>query len=188
MAQVQAALPNGDLLASASLKLKGLAELRPDSVSQGADEIFQTWACGSKNYHAHERHIALLIEAILRRQRCVVKYRTPARLTSKTYEFDPYRLLLVGGGLYVVGCVPKYAGTATLAIDRLLSIVISKASFDIDPGFDPEKRRRDAFGVSRQDPIDVLLRFSADQAPYVRERMWHPSPEAHGTCRWWRPA
>jgi len=69
----------------------------------------------------------------------------------------------------------KHKGTATLAIDRLLSVGVSKNGFEVDPTFDPGKCRQDAFGVSWQDPVDVVLRFRVDQAPYVRERVWHPS-------------
>ena len=71
--------------------------------------------------------------------------------------------------------VPKHIGTVTLAIDRLLLVVLSKMEFEVDPTFDPQQCRQDAFGVSWQDPVDVILRFRADQAPYVRERVWHPS-------------
>jgi proteasome accessory factor B len=54
-------------------------------------------------------------------------------------------------------------------------VILSKTEFEVDPKFDPQKCRRDAFGVSWQDPAEIVLRFRADQAPYVRERVWHPS-------------
>jgi predicted DNA-binding transcriptional regulator YafY len=47
----------------------------------------------------------------------------------------------------------------------------------VDATFDPQKCRQNAFGVSWQDPVDIVLRFGADQAPYVRERLWHPSQQ-----------
>lgn len=177
IAQAQAALPSTELLSSAALKLKALAESVADAVPPGLDEMFDTWTCGWKDYRAHEDRIALLIEAILRKRRCLVQYRTPSRSESKTYDFDPYCLLFVGGGLYVVGRVPKHAGTATLAIDRLLSVILSKTQFEVDATFEPQKCRQNAFGISWQDPVDVVLRFRADQAPYVRERLWHPSQQ-----------
>jgi proteasome accessory factor B len=175
VAQAQAALPSARSLSSAALKLKALAESAQNAAAPGLDEMFDTWTCGWKDYRAHERHLALLIEAILRKRRCVVEYRKPSRLEPKTYDFEPYRLLSVGGGIYVVGRVPKHTGTATLAIDRLLSVVLSKTEFQVDPAFDPKKCRQDAFGVSWRDPAEIVLRFRSDQAPYVRERMWHPS-------------
>jgi predicted DNA-binding transcriptional regulator YafY len=177
VAQSQAALPDAESLSSASLKLKALAASAPNAAASSLDEMFDTWTCGWKDYRAHESRITVLLEAILRRRRCVVEYRTPSRSESKTYDFDPYRLLFVGGGLYVVGRVPKHQGTATLAVDRLLSVVVSKTEFKTDPTFDSQKRRHDAFRVSWQNPVNVVLRFRVDQAPYVRERVWHPTQE-----------
>lgn len=177
VARARPALPNTESLSSAALKLKALAESALDAPASALDEMFDTWTCGWKDYRAHEGRIGLLIEAILRKRRCLVEYRTPSRSESKRYDFDPYRLLFVGGSLYVLGRVPKHAGTATLAIDRLLSVLLSKTEFQVDPTFDPRKCRQDAFGISWQDPVDVVLRFRADQAPYVRERLWHPSQQ-----------
>ena len=177
VAQAQTALTSVESLASASLKLKALANSWNDAPSTALDEVFETWTCGSKQYGPHEEHITLVTEAILRKRRCTVSYRTPARTGPKTYDFDPYRWLFVGGGLYVVGQVPKHAGTATLAIDRLLSVILSAIPFDVDPGFNARRCRQDAFGVSWKDPMDVVLRFNPAQAPYVRERIWHPTQE-----------
>ncbi|MBV9085474.1 MAG: WYL domain-containing protein [Acidobacteriaceae bacterium] len=173
--QAPAALPTAEALSSAALKLRALAASEMGSGSAAVTEMFQTWTCGSKDYSAHEDVIAFLIEAILRKRRCHVEYRTPSRSVAKAYDFDPYRLLFVGGGLYVIGRVPRHTGSATLAVDRFVSVALSNTEFEVDPTFDPEKRRRDAFGVSWQDPVDILLRFRADQAPYVRERLWHPT-------------
>ncbi len=155
VAQAQAALPTTESLGSAALKVRALAEAKPDLGASGLDEMFETWTYGSKDYAAHESRLALLIEGILRKRRCRVEYRAPSRSEPKSYDFDPYRLLFVGGGLYVVGVVPKHKhkGTATLAIDRLLSVGVSKNGFEVDPTFDPGKCRQDAFGVSWQDPV-----------------------------------
>lgn len=175
VAQAQAALPTAESLSSAITKLGVLAESGPCSVSAGLDELFEVRAHGAKDYRQHEGVIVLLIEAILRRRRCRVQYKTPSRSAPKSYDFDPYRLLYVGGGLYVIGRVPKHTGTTTLAVDRLRSVSLSDTGFDVDPTFDPQQCRRNAFGVSWEHPIDVTLRFRPDQAPYIRERSWHPS-------------
>jgi proteasome accessory factor B len=137
--------------------------------------MFESRNCGSIDYRMHESHIGVLIEAILRKRRCSVTYRKPSGPEAKTYDFDAYRFLFVGGRLYVIGRVPRHTGTATLAIDRLSAVVLSQTEFLVDPAFDPHKCRQDAFGVSAQDPIDIVLRFKAEQASYVRERLWHPS-------------
>lgn len=41
--------------------------------------------------------------------------------------------------------------------------------------FDADRCRRESFGVIWEKPMCVTLRFNADQAPYVRERIWHPT-------------
>ena len=63
----------------------------------------------------------------------------------------------------------------TLAIDHIRSVSLLQDSFEIDPSFDPEQIAQDAFGVTWEDPMTVVVRFRADQAPYVKERTWHPS-------------
>ena len=173
--QAQLAIPAAESLATAVLKLKSLAKCSPGPQPASADELFETWSCGAKDFRPHECNITLLIEAILRKRRCRVEYRTPSRLESKRYEFDPYRLLFVGGGLYVVGRVPTHTGIATLSIDRLESLSISDTEFEVDASFDPRRCRENAFGVAWNDATEVVVRFRADQAPYVRERLWHPS-------------
>lgn len=176
-AQVKVALPSSDALDAATVKLEALLKSERGGLDLASSEIIESWTCGSKEHSFHERHIALLVEAILRRRRCHVEYQKPASDAPKDYDFDPYRLLLADGGLYVLGKVPKYEGVATLSVDRLISVTLTALDFAVDTHFDPNQCRQQAFGVSRQDPEQIVLRFRADQAPYVRERFWHPTQQ-----------
>jgi len=63
----------------------------------------------------------------------------------------------------------------TLAVDRIRSLDLTEESFTIDPGFDPKRYEAEAFGVAWEKPMTVVVRFSVDQAPCVRERQWHPT-------------
>jgi predicted DNA-binding transcriptional regulator YafY len=71
--------------------------------------------------------------------------------------------------------VPPYENITTLAVDRIVAIQILESEFTVDPGFDVARYRQEAFGVVWEKPQTVMVRFSADQAPYVRERQWHPT-------------
>jgi len=62
-----------------------------------------------------------------------------------------------------------------LAVERLLSIEVTGTAFKVAPTFEPERYEQQAFGVIWDEPIDVAIRFRQDQAPYVAERVWHPS-------------
>src|ERR1022692_3470466 len=118
-----------------------------------------------------------LAEGILRRRACMVTYRTPDSAEPKTYPFHPYRLLNVAGAFYCVGKVPPRYSLTTLATHRIGAIELMPDSFTVDRALNLNRHRQAAFGVVWEEPINVVLRFRADQAPYVAERQWHPSQE-----------
>ena len=107
----------------------------------------------------------------------MVTYRTPDSAEAKTYCYHPYRLLNVAGAFYCVGRVPYRDGLTTLATHRIAEIELLAESFTVDQTLDLNRHRQEAFGVVWEEPITVVLRFRADQAPYVAERQWHPSQE-----------
>jgi predicted DNA-binding transcriptional regulator YafY len=113
------------------------------------------------------------------RRRLRVEYQAPGREKPSRFPYDPYRLLHVQGGLYCVGRVPAYQNLATLAVDRIRDLTATEESFSVSPQFDPKRHEAEAFGVVWEKPITVVLRFRADQGPYVREREWHPSQRFH---------
>jgi len=164
--------PFVDALDGATTKLRGLATGRPGA---RADETVANWSSGEKDYSSHRDTILRLVEAILLRKRCGVGYHSPASRSAKSYSFDPYKLVTVSGGLYCLGKVPRYGDIVTLAVDRIRSLQLADGTFEVDPEFDPETRRAGAFGVVQEEPMDVVVRFSDEQAPYIRERQWHPS-------------
>ncbi len=47
----------------------------------------------------------------------------------------------------------------------------------MDPKFDLKKYKAEAFGVVWEKPMTVVVRFRADQAPYIREPEWHPTQQ-----------
>ncbi len=94
---------------------------------------------------------------------------------GKGVQYDPYRILSVAGGLYCLGKVPPFENLTTLAVDRIRALSLAATNFEVDPGFDADRYRRESFGVIWEKPMNVTVRFSAEQAPYVRERVWHPS-------------
>jgi hypothetical protein len=80
--------------------------------------------------------------------------------------------------------VPAYTNIATLAVDRIATLELTDETFTVDPAFDPKRLETEAFGVSWENPMRVIIRFRADQAPYVREREMAPDAEAERATRW----
>jgi predicted DNA-binding transcriptional regulator YafY len=167
--------PFGDALASAAPKLRAMASGGDAMAAAGIDQVLTEGDRGVKDYEPHRETILGLVEAIVRRKRCAVEYQSPASPTVKQYPYDPYRLLSVAGGLYCIGKVPPHESLTTLAIDRFRALRVTGDEFEIDRKCDLEHYRTESFGVVWEKPMDVVVRFSADQAPYVRERVWHPT-------------
>jgi predicted DNA-binding transcriptional regulator YafY len=167
--------PFRDALSTALPKLQGLLPGSTGRVGLAIDDAVGGWTRGVKDYSAFESRILELVRAIVSRTRCQVVYQSPARKQPRTYSFDPYRLLSVQGGLYCVGFGHAHGHMITLAVDRIRDLQVTNDSFAVDPSFDPKRLETEAFGVSWEEPIHVVLRFCADQAPYVKEREWHPT-------------
>jgi proteasome accessory factor B len=164
--------PFREALGAATAKLRAMA--RQDQAA-GIDAVMTEGGWGMKDYGPHRETILRLVEAILRHSRCEVEYQSPAAEAVKAYNYDPYRLVSVAGGLYCLGQVPPHPNLTTLAVDRIRTLRITGDKFEIDPGLDLDRYRRESFGVIWEKPMNVTIRFSADQAPYVRERTWHPT-------------
>jgi predicted DNA-binding transcriptional regulator YafY len=146
----------------------------PSAERTGLDEAFSSSQAGGKQ-PANEDVMSNLVEAILTKRRCNVTYRSPKGKTDKSYEYDPYRLRSVAGGLYCLGRIPDVGGLTTLATERILSLEPTSIGFDLEPDLDLGRFEREVFGVTLDDPMTVIVRVRPDQEPYVSERQWHPT-------------
>ena len=164
--------PFQNTLRVATAKLRAMAREQ-----QAADvgTVITEGGWGTKDYGPHRGTVLQLVEAILLRRRCEVEYQSPTAEAAKAYNYDPYRILSIAGGLYCVGKVPPFENLSTLAVDRIRSLNLTRAKFEVDPAFDADRCRRESFGVIWEKPMNITIRFSAGQAPYVRERLWHPT-------------
>lgn len=116
-------------------------------------------------------------EAIAERKLCNVTYRAMSTGESKTYPILPFRFLYHYDGVYLLCRNPKYGNLLTLAAERIQNIRITSHSFDASEDSGIEEQLNQAFGVVLEAPVDVSVRFSASQAPYIRQRIWHPTQE-----------
>jgi predicted DNA-binding transcriptional regulator YafY len=174
MKQSGGMMPLSDSLASAAAKLKAM-QSAPSEIPH-LDGVLATSRAAVKQ-QANEQIALNLVRAILLKRRCQVRYRSPQNNAEKGYEYDPYRLRSVAGGLYCVGGIPGNHGLITLAAERILSLEITDTVFDAGDGFDLDRLEREAFGVVFEDAMTVIVRVRADQAAYVSEREWHSSQQ-----------
>jgi predicted DNA-binding transcriptional regulator YafY len=160
-------------LAGAAAKLEAMQTL-PAAETLRRDQVFGFSQAGLKRF-SNDAVMESLVEAILTNRRCQLTYRSPKHVTEKSYQYDPYRLRSVAGGIYCVGRIPGIGSLTTLATERILSLKLTSTAFDREPDLDLGRYEREAFGVTLDDPMTVIVRVRADQAAYVSEREWHPT-------------
>lgn len=137
-------------------------------------------------YYPHHRGQKALIppeifetahRAIKEHKVCNITYRAITTEQTKTYPITPLRFLYYHNGYYLLCRNPKYDNLLTLAAERIQNLEITSQTFDPPDDLDIENRIQQAFGITLEDPIDVKVRFSAWQARYIKQRIWHPSQE-----------
>lgn len=123
--------------------------------------------------------IDTLNHAIMQQRVCRVTYRAVDADRERSYDLEPLRLLyyMEAGGLYLIARVPGQSNPFTLAVERIRHLESGTRRFDmpVDLAAGIDQRLRDTFGIIAGEPFTVRVRFTAQQAPYIRERVWHPS-------------
>ena len=169
--------PFGDHLRSAVRRLAGALSPEMRRFFERVSDVYVPMARGYKPYEDSRDILENLNEAMLRRRVCRVSYRSPDAEEPRRYEIEPLRFLPHRGGLYVISRVPRYDNLITQAVERFDNVKVTEQEFEPPDHLRIDERVRDAFGISYEEPMDVAVRFAADQAHYVRERIWHPSQE-----------
>ena len=169
--------PFKDSLASAFDKLY---EALPPSMWKFIESLPD--ALGAKEHASRPRAagsakaIDPLMHAILSRRRVRMRYHSFSSQQVKDYVVEPYRLAYAQGGLYLQAFVPEYNEMRTFAAQRIELAVALEESFnpiaDAPSGVFPH-----SLGAFSGTPETVVIEFSADEAPYVREREWHASQQ-----------
>jgi predicted DNA-binding transcriptional regulator YafY len=116
------------------------------------------------------------MSAILARRRVRMRYHSFSSRQVKDYLVEPYRLAYAQGGLYLQAFVPAYSEMRTFAAQRIEQAVAIEETFSPVQG-SPTGVFPDSLGAFSGTPETVTIEFSAAEAPYVREREWHPSQE-----------
>jgi len=122
----------------------------------------------------HRQTIGRLLDAVLHQQRLSMRYHSFSSGREKTYQIDPYRLIYAQGGLYLFAYVPAYEQMRTFAVDRIRQLASRNETFEVveDLG---ETAFPHSIGIHVGEPERVEIEFASDAAPYIQERIWHPS-------------
>lgn len=138
-----------------------------------------------KRYAEQRDVIATLNDAVLRRRRVRIEYRTGRTGQQRARALAPYHVWYHGGGLYVIGHDDLSGEIRTFAVDRIVSASKTDEPFEVAEEFDFDTYTASSFGVVAEPAEQVRIRFAASHAHEIRERVWHPSqkiePNADGS-------
>jgi proteasome accessory factor B len=123
------------------------------------------------------RTFTRLARAIRSGRRLELVYWTASRDTTCRRTVDPYHLASIQGDWYLVAYCHLREDLRVFSPGRIRSLRDTGERFERPADFRFGDYLDGAFRVVRGDgpPRQVRLRFTADAARYVRERVWHPS-------------
>jgi len=119
--------------------------------------------------------INVLTRSVLHRFTTRINHRTPPFEKGINREVNPYRLWYVNNGIYLIAYDQRSGQIRPFAVERISAAKPTNRRFEMPADFDFEKFSESAFNVIWGEPQEVKIRFSPEQAPYIRERTWHPS-------------
>jgi len=129
---------------------------------------------GVHDYRPQHAILSDLRAALLFQYRIRLDY-TPARRETESYLFDPYTLLFTQGALYLGGWAHNRKALRLFLVDRVQRVEMTRERFEVPEDFSPEQLTGTAFGLVSEPPMTIRVRFAAEVAHLIGERIWHPS-------------
>jgi proteasome accessory factor B len=119
--------------------------------------------------------VSKIMEAVLHRRKARINYWSLANRRAKDYVVHPHRVVYGLGALYMSAYVEEYGETRTFALARVRRVSLQEERFPEDASLaDPF---RNSLGIHQGPPVHVVIDFTPDVAPFIKEREWHRSQQ-----------
>ena len=129
---------------------------------------------GARDYSSSAAFVDDLRKALLQQYRIRLQYAKKAKAAVEEYEVDPYTLVFHKGGIYLLGNAHNRSGMRLFALERIRGVEVTRQRFEIPDSYQPEAHFSSAFGLVSDTPHQVRVRFSAEIAHTVKDRLWMP--------------
>jgi proteasome accessory factor B len=159
--------------------IRKMEQSLPDTISLNLADIEQTISFRTRAEPILNLEIFdTLARAAAHRQQIELAYRKPGQAKSESRLIDPYHLANINGEWYLFAYDHARKDIRTFVPVRVQSVKLTGKTFERPQKFSLAKRLRDSFGVrSGEGEYEVVIRFNARAADYVREKKWHESQQ-----------
>ncbi len=171
-----------------------LAQILPPVLAEHIQETVDAFATTTERNENFTRVFRVLAEAWAQRRVVEIEYDSGVYDASKgarktrvhTLAIEPSALT---HALYLMGWDESRAARRTFKVERILSASLTPETFEPPAG---EATARDLLRawdvIADEDPVSVVIRFSAAVAKRAAETRWHPSqelePQKDGSLFW----
>jgi proteasome accessory factor B len=157
--------------------IRKMEQSLPDTISLNLSNLEQTISFRTRAEPIINLEVFdILAKAAAHRSQIELEYRKPGQAAPERRVVDPYHLANINGEWYLFAYDHARKDIRTFAPTRIQSAKATGESFPPPERFSLEKRLRDSFGVHSGDgQFEVVIRFAARVADYVREKKWHES-------------
>jgi predicted DNA-binding transcriptional regulator YafY len=159
--------------------IRKMEQSLPDTISLNLADVEQTISFRTRAEPVLNLEIFdTLSRAAAHRQQIELAYRKPGQPQPEKRLVDPYHLANINGEWYLFAYDHARQDIRTFVPVRVQSAKPTGKTFARPQKFSLEKRLRDSFGVhSGEGEYDIVIRFNARAADYVREKKWHESQQ-----------
>jgi len=157
--------------------IKKMEQALPDTISLNLADIDQTISFRTRAEPILDLEIFdVLAKAVARRDQLELNYRKAGAQKAESRLVDPYHLANINGEWFLFAYDHARKDIRTFVPARIQSARPTGETFERPQKFSLDKRLRDSFGVhSGEGEHEVVIRFNARAADYVREKKWHES-------------
>jgi predicted DNA-binding transcriptional regulator YafY len=156
---------------------RGLMTVLKDTVFyESLESFFQKIKATLKPYKQYGQlrdSIDRISEATIHRKIIEIDYFTMSRKEKTRRKVAPYKIWFFDGAFYLVANCGLREDIRIFALDRIKSLKLTDETFEMPEDFKVEDFMQTSFGVFHGKPQNVRIRFAAEVAGYISEKIWH---------------
>jgi predicted DNA-binding transcriptional regulator YafY len=145
------------------------------------EQSFRTRVSQRVDYSGSRFVVKVLNESICDRTAIKITYFSYSSKKTSKRKIYPYCLYYYQGAIYVVAKDELSKEERTFNVERIRQAEKLTEPFVLPKKFNAADYFKESFGIFKSEPTKVVVLFDKSVAPYIKERIWHPSQvvEAH---------